>query len=119
MTTPEDANTAAGGSPVERGVRPRAWEYVDRKGWVQALFAEKPHDLYPCKPLYDQAALDAALNLWPRDCRLCAQFTTKTGGCTSLVQCVDSMQFKATAPRQYWRSGPNARAVAQPTAPQE
>ena len=46
---------------VERPVRPRAWEYVDRKGWVQALFAAEPHDLYPCKPLYDQAALDAAL----------------------------------------------------------
>ena len=59
------------------------------------------------QPLYDQAALDAALNLWPRDCRLCANFTTKTGGCVSVVQCVDSMQFKATPPRQYWVSAPN------------
>jgi len=59
-------------------------------------------------PLYDQAALDAALNLWPPDCRLCANFTTKTGGCVSVVQCVDSMQFKATPPRQYWASAPNA-----------
>lgn len=41
-------------------------------------------------PLYDQAALDAALNLWPRDCRLCGNFTTRTGGCVSVVQCVDS-----------------------------
>lgn len=59
-------------------------------------------------PLYDQAALDAALNLWPRDCRLCGNFTTRTGGCVSVVQCVDSMQFKATPPRQYWASAPNA-----------
>ena len=58
-------------------------------------------------PLYDQAALDAALNLWPRDCRLCAHFTTQTGGCTSAVQCVDSAQFKTTPPRQYWAAGPN------------
>jgi hypothetical protein len=56
-----------------------------------------------------QAKFDAALNLWPRDCRLCAHFTTQTGGCTSTVQCVDSMQFKATTPRQYWIAGPNAR----------
>lgn len=52
-----------------------------------------------------EAARNAALNLWPRDCRLCANFTTKSGGCTSVVQCVDSMQFKATAPRQYWVVG--------------
>lgn len=57
--------------------------------------------------LYDQPALDAALALWPRDCRLCAHFTTKTGGCVSVVQCVDSDQYKATAPRQYWVSGPS------------
>lgn len=65
-------------------------------------------------PLYDQAALDAALNLWPRDCRLCANFTTRTGGCVSVVQCVDSMQFKATPPRQYWVSAPNV-LVSGPT----
>ena len=46
--------------------------------------------------------------LWPRDCRLCANFTTKAGGCVSVVQCVDGMQFKATAPRQYWIAGTSA-----------
>lgn len=59
------------------------------------------------QPLYDQAALDAALNLRPRDCRLCGNFTTKSGGCVSVVQCVDSMQFKPTRPHQYWASAPN------------
>ena len=48
--------------------------------------------------------VDAALALWPRDCRTCAHFTTASVGCTSVVQCVDSAQFKATAPRQYWLS---------------
>lgn len=42
----------------------------------------------------------------PLDCRLCAHVTTHTGGCTSLVQCVDGRQFKATTPRQYWMQGP-------------
>jgi hypothetical protein len=39
------------------------------------------------------------------DCRLCANFTTKSGGCVSLVQCVDGSQYKATTPRQYWLAG--------------
>jgi hypothetical protein len=50
-----------------------------------------------------RADATAALNLWPRDCRLCANFTTATGGCTSTVQCVDSDQYRATRPRQYWK----------------
>lgn len=63
---------------------------ADVAGWIAYAMREA------------EAARNAALNLWPRDCRLCAHFTTKSGGCTSVVQCVDSMQFKATAPRQYW-----------------
>ena len=51
----------------------------------------------------------AALKLWPRDCRLCANFTTKAGGCVSVVQCVDGNRYAATAPRQYWIGGPNVR----------
>lgn len=50
-----------------------------------------------------------------RDCRLCAHFTTKSGGCVSVVQCVDSKQFKATVPRQYWIPGPNVLANLEPT----
>jgi hypothetical protein len=48
--------------------------------------------------------IEAALNLWPRDCRLCANYTTASGGCISTVKCVDSDQFRATAPRQYWKA---------------
>ena len=49
---------------------------------------------------------DAALNLWPRDCRLCGNYTTASGGCVSVLRCVDSNQYKATAPRQYWEAKP-------------
>lgn len=84
----------------------RLYAHRDAVPMVDALLSAQPA---PARvPLYDQAALDAALNLWPRDCRLCANFTTRTGGCVSVVQCVDSMQFKATPPRQYWVSAPNA-----------
>ena len=51
-----------------------------------------------------RAEANAALNLWPRDCRLCANYTTASGGCTSAVRCVDSDQFQATTPRQYWEA---------------
>jgi hypothetical protein len=36
------------------------------------------------------------------DCRTCAYYTTQTGGCTSVVQCVDAMRYQPTAPRRYW-----------------
>ena len=38
-----------------------------------------------------------------RDCRTCAHFTNKSGGCVALVQCVNAAQYKATTPRQYWQ----------------
>jgi hypothetical protein len=36
------------------------------------------------------------------DCRLCMNYTTKTGGCMALVQCVDADGFQPTSLRQYW-----------------
>jgi hypothetical protein len=44
------------------------------------------------------------------DCRTCAYYTTQTGGCTSVVQCVDAMRYQPTAPRRYWLSSPVAAA---------
>ena len=76
---------------------------------VALAIGNEPGDDRSTLPERVRAALDAALNLWPRDCRLCAHFTTQAGGCVSVVQCVDSMQFKATTPRQYWIAGPDAR----------
>ena len=49
---------------------------------------------------------DAALSLWPRDCRLCANYTTASGGCVSAIRCVDSDQYKATPSRQFWEAQP-------------
>jgi hypothetical protein len=108
MTDQTTNTTYSSGSPLERHVRPAAWRWGverlrGRPEWRYSIFQTRKEAV----PLYDQAALDAALNLWPRDCRLCANYTTKTGGCISVVQCVDSAQFKATAPRQYWVTRPN------------
>ena len=54
-----------------------------------------------------QAAWTAATTA-KQDCRLCAHYTTDTGGCMAIVQCVRGAQFKATAPRQYWIAGEDA-----------
>jgi hypothetical protein len=102
-----------GGDSMIWSVKPRAFMHADgrvvsaatkeaaqRDGGAM-LSSLSGHDL----PLYDQAAIDSALSLWPRDCRMCAHYTTKSGGCRSVVQCVDAIQFKATAPHQYWRRG--------------
>jgi hypothetical protein len=92
---------------VEPSVRPACWAWRDDDGQTHLSGWNDVRPAHGSVPLYDQAALDAALNLWPRDCRLCANYTTQAGGCVSVVQCVDSMQFKATTPRQYWIAGPN------------
>ena len=101
------------GAHVDWGVRPRALllTHTDGRETLHPMsqYAIAYRDTAVSEALlYDQAAIDAVLNLWPRDCRLCAHFTTQAGGCVSVVQCVDSMQFKATTPRQYWIAGPNA-----------
>lgn len=107
-------NDDAGGvSALSAGLVPKVWarkdqlQYASTRGGLMCAMYPNTDRRADLQPLYDQAALDAALNLWPRDCRLCANFTTKTGGCVSVVQCVDSMQFKATPPRQYWVLAPN------------
>lgn len=41
-----------------------------------------------------------------RDCRLCASYSTASGGCVSVLRCVAGDRFKATAPRQYWEARP-------------
>lgn len=104
----------AGGGQVERPVRPRAWmtreSALRMQGGGNAKGAVPVHGKRSSAaviPLYDQAALDAALSLWPRDCRLCVNYTTALGGCMSTVRCVDSDQYSATAPHQYWLPGPN------------
>lgn len=56
---------AAGQGPVERPVRPVAWLAPETGQVYRDGDITNPGDwaipLYPCKPLYDQAALDAAV----------------------------------------------------------
>ncbi len=128
MTDQDTSATDASGSPLERRLGPL------RKALDGLAFAAWQHGRDTDLPLGDAAdvaawieaamlaaanARDAALNLWPRDCRLCANYTTQTGGCVSVVQCVDSVQFKATTPRQYWIAGHNARVTGPQQAAQE
>jgi hypothetical protein len=65
------------------------------------------------EPLYDQAALDAALALWPRDCRLCAHYRdglTHAAHCVSVLRCEDSSAYRATQPVQFWEKRPAEQA---------
>jgi hypothetical protein len=55
--------------------------------------------------------VDALAKQVPQDCRLCANYTTATGGCTSVVQCVDASQFRGTSPRRYWTAAPSPKEV--------
>ena len=41
-----------------------------------------------------------------RDCRLCANYTTASGGCVSVLRCVGGNRYRATTPRQYWEAPP-------------
>jgi hypothetical protein len=49
-----------------------------------------------------------------RDCRTCHYFTTKAGGCASVVLCVDANHYTATTPKQYWTSAADAPNVLEP-----
>jgi hypothetical protein len=51
-----------------------------------------------------------------RDCRTCFNYTTKSGGCVSIFQCVDGAQYKITPPRQYWIAGHNVEVTGKPRA---
>lgn len=108
MKTTEATDTPeavpAVGAHVDQGVRPRALLLAHKDG------RETLHPINEYGTAYRDTAVSETLlyDQSARDCRLCVNFTTKSGGCTSTVQCVDSDQYKATAPRQYWVSGPNA-----------
>ena len=121
----------AGVGPVERGVRPRAWACVwpDEAGcggggfvtldertalnYMAGAIESADSGIRTCRPalvpLYDQAALDAALALWPRDCRLCAHYRdglTHAAHCVSVLRCEDSSAYRATQPVQFWEQRP-------------
>ena len=75
------------------------WMVETENGWLGA---------------YDKAAFRAyaaLLDIWQRDCRTCHYFTTKSGGCTSVVLCVNANRYTATTPKQYWISASDAPNV--------
>ena len=63
MTKPEDTTQAAVGAPLERGVRPRAWALAihPRFGGGDYVTSRPTEEGLPYEPLYDQAAIDAAV----------------------------------------------------------
>ena len=49
--------------------------------------------------------LQAAL-LDARDCRTCRNFTTRSGGCVSVLRCVDGSGYQRQGQFQYWEAAP-------------
>lgn len=49
--------------------------------------------------------LRAAL-LAARDCRTCRNFTTRSGGCVSVLRCVDGSGYQRQGRFQYWEAAP-------------
>jgi len=39
------------------------------------------------------------------DCRTCRHYTTASGGCLSVIKCVDGVAYQRAGIRQYWRDG--------------
>lgn len=53
----------------------------------------------------DNERLRAAL-LDARDCRTCRNFTTRSGGCVSVLRCVDGSGYQRQGRFQYWEAAP-------------
>ncbi len=58
-----------------------------------------------CADAREIADLRAAL-LGARDCRTCRNFTTRSGGCVSVLRCVDGSGYKRQGRFQYWEAAP-------------
>ena len=109
------------GAQVQRGVRPCAYRLRDTE--AQSWLYYSDDELHAAAkatldPLYDRAtldeAMDAALKLWPRDCRLCAHFRdglTHAAHCVSVLRCEDSSAYRATQPVQFWEKRPQEPAL--------
>jgi hypothetical protein len=58
-----------------------------------------------CADAREIAELRAAL-LDARDCRTCRNFTTRSGGCVSVLRCVDGSSYQRQGRFQYWEAAP-------------
>jgi hypothetical protein len=123
MDAKTDKSRGAVAGQVQRSVRPCAYRLRDAEAStrygrdIYVFFAaDEFHESEQARaaiatlaPLYDQAALDAALALWPRDCRLCAHYRdglTHAAHCVSVLRCEDSSAYRATQPVQFWEKRP-------------
>lgn len=125
MNADKVENPGAVAGQVDQGVRPVAWMWMQAawlegdvrgRGWYSRIDRQKPRMPWMennLQPLYDQAALDAALALRPRDCRLCAHYRdglTHAAHCVSVLRCEDSSAYRATQPVQFWEKRPAEQA---------
>ncbi len=76
------------GGLVNRGkLRAAFWyphEYLPEGHWMRAADSQSP--------------MAEAL----RDCRTCRHYTEKTGGCMSIVRCVQGSEYQRNGVRAYW-----------------
>lgn len=72
-----------------------------RPDWIEP----KPVVPRPTKGSLDawQFAINSVNDL---DCRTCRNYTTKSGGCTSVLRCVDSSSYQRGGVVQIWESAP-------------
>ena len=107
-----DAGCGSVAAPVERHVRPHGCACDFRTYMVgdgcAACDPEKALEFLR-DTVDDQAdeidRLRAAL-LDARDCRTCRNFTTRSGGCVSVLRCVDGSGYQRQGQFQYWEAAP-------------
>lgn len=58
-----------------------------------------------CADAREIAELQTAL-MGARDCRTCRNFTTASGGCVSVLRCVDGSSYKRQGVVQMWEAAP-------------
>lgn len=87
-----------------------------REHYAQAFAAgQQARDTYhtaeqmPASAAQDQAAERERLNML-RDCRTCRNYTTKSGGCMSVLRCVDGSRYQRQGVVQIWESAPESPA---------
>ncbi len=57
-----------------------------------------------------QQARDMRVDVREADCRTCRNFTTRSGGCMSVLRCVDGSRYQRQGVVQIWESAPESPA---------
>jgi hypothetical protein len=114
MTKPEDTTQAAGGSPLERWVRPRVWMDARWPQWDTAdsfVEGDEPSTVHAWVPLYD----DAALQELRHECRRLRETLNFVAAHFS-SDWPERCQSHVLAARNVLTERPNARAKLTDTA---